>query len=420
MKSITKQGIAVLAMMLMFVVVEGKAQQVSGDQILISTSKTELNQFEKPKNNSDDFDRIKLQIGGDFALQLQGINHSNPANSLSDLGENVNHPTANLNFDVQLYQGMSMHMRTYLSSRQRTSAYVKGAYLQIDQLDFIEEGYLSEVMEVLTIKIGMDEINYGDAHFRRSDNAAAINNPFVGNYLMDSYTVEPFIELIIQNNEMVGVLGGSNGRMNQSVHQNDGGLVLYGKLGYDTQVNTDLRLRLTGSFYTSSNRGKTDYLYMGDQAGSRYYNVITNDNLSGRFIPGFSKSPTGGYLSAFQLNHFVKYQQLEFFGLLEVANNRAEAGGSFNHFGAELIYRLGRDENLYLGTRLNSVTGEETEDAESIKISRINIGAGWFLTDNVLAKLEYVQQNYTDEGFISSVYEGAQFQGIVIEAVISF
>ena len=44
--------------------------------------------------------------------------------------------------------------------------------------------------EIATIRVGHFEINYGDAHFRRSDNGNAMFNPFVGNYLMDAFTTE--------------------------------------------------------------------------------------------------------------------------------------------------------------------------------------------------------------------------------------
>ena len=83
-----------------------------------------------------------------------------------------------------------MHLRTYLSSRHHPEPYVKGGYLQIDNLDFIKEGLASDLMKNVTIMFGHMEINYGDAHFRRSDNAQALYNPFVGNYIMDSFTTE--------------------------------------------------------------------------------------------------------------------------------------------------------------------------------------------------------------------------------------
>jgi hypothetical protein len=40
------------------------------------------------------------------------------------------------------------------------------------------------LFEIVTVKVGHMEINYGDAHFRRSDNGNALYNPFVGNYIM--------------------------------------------------------------------------------------------------------------------------------------------------------------------------------------------------------------------------------------------
>lgn len=103
---------------------------------------------------------------------------------MKPIGYNFNLATANLDLDVALYDGVRMHLRTYLSSRHHPEPYVKGGYFQIDKLDFVSEGFLEDVMKNVTIKIGHMENNYGDAHFRRSDNAQAIYNPFVGNLIM--------------------------------------------------------------------------------------------------------------------------------------------------------------------------------------------------------------------------------------------
>lgn len=419
MKTTVKHIAAIFAFAL-FLVSSGLAQSVEGIQYFTQPGKARLNQFESPKTNTQDFQGLKIYVGGDFALQFQGISQTNSGDSLAELGNNFNLPTANLNLDVQLAPGMRMHLRTYLSSRHHTEAYVKGGYLQIDQLDFVEEGFMSDLMEVLTIRVGMDQYNYGDTHFRRSDNSTAIYNPFVGNYLMDSFSTEPFIEFTVQKNGIIGVLGATNGRLNQSVTSTDEGFVLFGKLGYDSQVNEDLRVRLTGSFYNSTDKGTRDYLYGGDRAGGRYYSVIVDSDFSGRFNPGFSRAPVGGYLTAFQINPFVKFQGLEFFGVYEVASNGADAGGSFTQLGAEALFRFGTDENFYLGGRYNLVSGEQTDAAQTIEIDRINFGGGWFLTNNVLTKLEYVKQTYGGDGYNGSLYQGAEFSGVVLEAVIAF
>ncbi|MEF8843990.1 MAG: hypothetical protein V5A59_00805 [Bacteroidales bacterium] len=159
-----------------------------------------LNVFETPKEKGVEYDGVDVRLGGDFALQFQGLNHSNASGApqLIELGNNINLPTANLNLDVQLQRGMRLHLRTYLSSRHHPDAWVKGGYLQVDRLDFLKEGMASDFMDIATFRTGVDELNYGDVHFRRSDNATTIYNPFVGNYIMDAFTTEPFLEINLQ------------------------------------------------------------------------------------------------------------------------------------------------------------------------------------------------------------------------------
>lgn len=390
-----------------------------------------LNMFESPKDNTVEYDGMKVKIGGDFALQFQGINQSNDANNLVELGSNLNLPTANLNLDVQLEDGLRMHLRTYLSSRHHEEAWVKGGYLQMDKLDFISEGFLSGFMEVATIRVGMDEFNYGDAHFRRTDNARAIYNPFVGNYIMDAFSTEGFLEVTVQKNSMLGVLGVTNGKLNQNVTVNDNSdnkVSFFGKLGYDSQINDDLRLRLTGSWYINKGTTTGTWLYNGDRAGSRYYKVtdyfmddgtgnltVSSSDFSGRYRARYTE------LTAIQINPFVKYKGLEFFGIYEIAGGSATGEGSVTQMAGEALYRLGQDEQFYLGGRFNTVKGNAVDGAPDLEIKRFNFGGGWFMTQNVLTKIEYVKQTYDGDGFAGDAqFQGAEFDGFVIEAAITF
>jgi len=387
-------------------------------------------QFENQKADLPVFDGLKVKVGGDFAIQYQGLNHSNTNDTIEyyDLVSNFNLPTANLNLDVLLADGLKMHLRTYLSARHHNEAWVKGGYVEIDKLDFISKGFLSGIMNVTTLKVGLDEINYGDAHFRRTDNAEAINNPFVGNYIMDAFTTEAFGELLVQSSGFIGLIGISNGKLNQNVtvttrYNGNNAISFYGKLGYDKQFTEDFRGRLTGSWYLNWGTSTGTYLYSGDRAGSRYYSVLVvegaADNFtSGRFNPGFTQ------ITAIQINPFIKFKGLEFFGIYEKAmGGNKDGNGDYTQIGAELLYRLGSREQYYIGGRYNSVSGNRTEDSDNIKIDRINLGGGWLLTENVIVKAEYVTQKYTGDGVISKLgaaYKGAEFHGVMLEAAISF
>lgn len=394
-------------------------------QYFRENNKNGLNVFETKKEPKGSFDKVRVFVGGDFALQFQSISHSNAANNLVDLGSNINLPSANLNINTQLADGVRLHLRTYLSSRHHNEAWVKGGHLQIDRLDFIKEGFLDGVMNYTTITVGLDEFNYGDTHFRRSDNARAIFNPFIENFIMDSFTTEAFGEVTVQKSGLIGVFGVTNGKLNQSVivnDQTDNKLSVYGKIGFDKQVSDNVRLRLTGSGYVNNGKSTGTSLFGGDRAGSRYYNVMAQpapaakNDFDGRFNPAFKQ------MTALQLNPFVKIGGLEFFGVLEsVSNSEEEGEGQFTQIAGELLYRFGAKEQFYIGGRYNEVSGKsKASDATEINITRVNVGGGWFMTNNIIVKMEYMDQQYKSGYPATSKYNGGEFNGVNIEAAISF
>lgn len=390
-----------------------------------------INSFENPKDSVSTFENMKVRVGGAFALQFQGIKHENNAdavinngvntNQLYNIGNNFNLATANLDIDVALYDGVNLHLRTFLSSRHHNETYVKGGYLQINKLDFIKKDFLKDFMKYATIKFGHDEINYGDAHFRRTDNAYAMNNPFVGNLLMDAYATMVFAEVYYRRDGFIGMAGVTNGRLNQTANGGTSPSV-YAKIGYDKQLTDDLRLRLTGSVYNTAHTQRLDF-YDGDRAGSRYYFVMENTAAtssanfrSGQIVPDFKNKTT-----SFMINPFVKYKGLEFFGTYEHAAGRNFAETerrNFNQYAGELLYRFGNNENFYIGGRYNKVDGQ-LQNGDKISVDRLNIGGGWFMTKNIMAKAEYVNQTYDGYRTTSILHDG-KFKGYVLEAIISF
>jgi hypothetical protein len=411
--------------------------------------KNGVNVFESPKDTLSTFDNVKVRIGGSSTIQYQALDHSNSNPTitvdgestnpykLNEIGYNFNLATANLDLDVALYDGVRMHLRTYLSSRHHPEPYVKGGYIQIDKLEFVSEGFLKELMDYTTIKIGHMENNYGDAHFRRSDNAQTIHNPFVGNLIMDAFTTEVGAEVYYRRNGFIGMLGFANGKLNQSIDRSNGttgGASLLAKLGYDKQINDDFRFRITGSLYNTG-YVPSSYLYSADRAGSRYYGVMVLDGADDNFRSGRYNPSLRNKITAIMINPFVKYKGLEFFGTIETASGKAasELNGmgqpadnrTVNQFAGEVIYRFGATENYYLGYRYNKVSSEDkdakdwsVDDYQKVDIRRHQFAAGWFMTKNILLKAEYVSQKY--DNYKVGTFEDGKFNGLMIEAAISF
>ncbi len=388
-----------------------------------------VNVFETGKIDSVGFEGMRVRIGGHFTQQWQNLTHSNTAapnldannvnlNQLMNIGAGTNLATANLNIDVALADGVRLNLVTYLSSRNHSEAWVKGGFLQVDKLSFLNIGNTDWFDNHFTLRVGHMEINYGDAHFRRTDNGNAMYNPFVGNYIMDAFTTEVGGELYYQNNGIIAMVAVTGGEIQGGVTNPDRRKPNFiGKLGYDKNITDDVRLRLTGSIYTTEASSRNT-LYGGDRAGSRYYMVMVNapNAFTGRINPNQADN-----ITAFVLNPFLKIKGLELFGNFEQSTGKAAnevQNRTWNQFGADAVYRFGVSEKFYLAGRYNTVNGPLAGGLE-VSLDRIQVGGGWFVTRNILAKLEYVSQNYNDFAQ-SDIRNGGKFNGLMIEGVIGF
>ncbi|MFO7853510.1 MAG: hypothetical protein ACQERS_08245 [Bacteroidota bacterium] len=388
--------------------------------------------FEQEKINASAFDSLKVKLGADFAIQYQGLGH-HADSALIPLGKNIILPTANMIITADLAPGVRVKLTTYLSSRHHPETWVKGGYLVFDHLPFIKSHFIDKIMEVSTLKAGVMELNYGDAHFRRSDNGNVINNRFTGNYIMDAFTTAPAFEYLFRKKGILAMaavttgslrpdLAGYSSFSGQYSSYNIGEeLGFYGKVGYDGQVTEKLRIRGTVSAYYTGNH-HFGSLYYGERAGSRYYLVmnritdsaedvdISSNHTSGRWSPGFTDRNR-----SLMFNLFARCGGFEFFGTLENATGTSAFGGqefNFTQYAAEALYFFGNKEQFYAGARYNLV-----KNKQQMSVKRLQAAAGWHLTDNILVKAEYIDQDYS--GF-TEYGSDAGFKGLMIEAAVSF
>ena len=391
-----------------------------------------INMFETPKEPGVEYTGFKLDWNAAFTSQVQSLSHSNTAlpnvvggvnaNQLADIGFGFNNSTANLYLNAQLARGIRVQLSSYLSSRHHNETWVKDGYILVDASP-IDIKPLNKLMELVTLRIGHFEINYGDAHFRRTDNGNAMYNAFVGNYMMDGFTTEVGGEAYLRHKGVIAMASITGGEVRGTVlSPGQRSPTVIGKLGFDRQVKPNLRLRLTGSMY-HTDKSLSNTLYGGDRAGSRYYYVLENTAAtesaqftSGNINPGFRNEVT-----AFQINPFVKFGGLELFGVIERSEGKTSAEAvrrEFNQQAVDVVYRALGD-NVYVGARYNRVKGRLANFANDVEADRWQLGGGIFLTSGILMKAEYVNQEF--KGYPAlNIRNGGKFKGMILEGVVAF
>jgi len=386
-----------------------------------------LNVFEPPKVETVPFEGFVYDWGAAFTQQFQMLEHANTRDTtasrrLIEIGKGYNNENANLYFDAQLARGLRMEMTAYLSSRHHSETWVKDGYLLVDGSPW-ENAVLDNLMSYLTLRVGHFEINYGDMHFKRSDNGQTMYNPLIGNLIMDAFTTEIGAEAYLRSQGYMLMVGATGGEIRgQVTRPNDRAPSYLAKAGFDRQLTPDARVRLTGSLYTTE-KSVNNTLYSGSRAGSRYYLVLENTTAteaaqawSGDIQPGFRSEVT-----AWVVNPFVKLWDLELFGNIEEAKGRAATEATertWNQYAGEAVYRL-FGEQMWVAGRYNVAQGRLAGMADDVELERIQLGGGWFITPNLGLKAEYVRQEYRDFP-AADIRHGGRFEGAMVEGVIAF
>ena len=413
-------------------------------------------QFELPKDTSA-FDKVEFDFKADLTFNYQMLDQSfqqgpvykwweNPPGMAMDpqeteLQNGLVLPTANLDIHAKVLSGFNVKLQTMLSSHNHHETFVKGGEVTIDNLDFISDGFGSAFMDYATIRIGVNDINFGDAHYRRTDNAAVFKNPFVHNMGVESYIQAGFLETLYRIPAVdMFVMGGIT---NQQVDPSDVEKsefsstvpAFYGKVGYDSQLNDAFRLRLSQSLYYSAGNGNNQ-LYNGDKAGTVSDKVFNYEGMQ-EWDKAFGSSwnAMDGYydLTVSMTNVFLKYNNTEVFGLLEFADSSESLDTDWSsgspvvaliekdmklaHYSIDVVQRFYGDK-FYVGARYESATTEKEGDPTNDELTQYQLGAGWFISKNAIAKLEYISQER--ENMEEYVDGKAKFDGFMFSTALTF
>ncbi|MFW7381119.1 MAG: hypothetical protein ACOH5I_20055 [Oligoflexus sp.] len=389
----------------------------------------------------------KIRVGFDFALRFQSLEHKNNGMkavgadfqpdtaddvALSKLKPGFTNAVGNFNLTFNLASGVSSYVEAYLSSEHHLEMWMREGYLFIDHFEGTSFEGLNAMMEYLSFKIGQMEINYGDAHFRRTDNGEAFRNAFIGNYIIDPNTTEIAIETMLDVKDfewMLGVSGGTTKGDNKDGH----GIALYSKLAYDTQVTESSRFRLSGSYYQVDHSdngpsaypsfdGTKNYLYAGNRSGSPYAFLFDVSTDAGQILPNASQD-----LSAYMINALFQWQGTEVFLNYDMvrdadpdgSNSPAENEEAWDQRAIDIKQML--NSNTYLALRYNEAhhlkaAGQNSDEL----VTRQQVALGHYLTDSSVLKLEYVKQEYKNFASVGDLRSGGEFSGFIMEGAVHF
>ncbi len=388
-------------------------------------------------SGSEPADEQRYSFGVSTVGYWQALSQSNDNGSLPDLATGFQSAAGNLHFNAQVTEGVELYFEIYLSSRHHEGYLMpREGFITVTSapggLDFAP---VNRLFDFINVKAGHFEIDFGNAHLRRSDNAEVQRNPLVGNDIVDPNVVYVGAEVSTKParfNALVGVTNGQTTGDLQDGHQ----YAFHGKVWGDVIPG----IKVAGSFYRGDQSanpigypvgGSFGNLFSGNRSGGRYSAVLNGGGEPGQVLPGNGQDET-----AWQGDLEVAVGDLTLqghYGNIVDADvdgtNPADPTTSghpkedWDYYSAQAVYQLG--SNLYAALRLSGANAKLLSSAASDgKVQRVQAGFGYWVGDGILLKVEYVSQTYSDFGVGTAVDRLAvglnpKFSGVITEVSVS-
>jgi Skp family chaperone for outer membrane proteins len=369
---------------------------------------------------------MKLYLGFWTVGRFQGLQQYNLGKP-TGMNPNFQTPYGMMDLYATVPHEFDMFADFYIASPEHPSqTYGDEGWLVFKQLPgFSRNSPINQLMDYINVKAGAFDIDFGDNNYHRSKDAWVQNNPLIGNPLVDPSTEEIGGEVYSVKGPVYWLFGVSNG--STTGHFDYGaGPSFHGKLwGYPTKD-----LRLSGSVYYGDMGESADTidLFTAARSGEAYANLFGNSvDTQGQIVP------QAGH-NVFAAQGDITYEKWPFESYSYVGwtqDNHANRTGigtpreSWLYGSSNLVYHI--TPSLYLAAQYSyafagAVNGVDTNGW----VDRIQVGAGYWLTRSLLAKVEYVQEQFRSFGSNTGLVNSAQanlgpgFNGVVMEVSFGF
>jgi hypothetical protein len=364
-----------------------------------------------------------LQTVGRFqAIQQQNVSIAGAKQA--GLNPGFQDPFANLSFLASIPDKLDVYFDLYIASRPHPNTmYAHEGYLLFKQLPSpFDAGPLGRVFDYVNLKVGAFDLDFGDDNYRRSNNARVQRNPLIGNPVIDPNVEEIGAELYSVKGPIYWLVGVGSGTTTEYFDYGSSPSI-HGKIwGYPLP---DVRTSISAYHVSLGGTGAGDQnsdLYAAGRSGEPFASVFGGGDDPGSILPQGGKDVTA-VEGDVTWNHwpFEVYSNI---GYTQDSDENGSAPGSpaerwlYGTVGP--VYHF--TPALYIAARYsfgvaNAVHGVETDGW----VDRIEVGAGYWVTRELLTKIEYVYQQYhgfaADTGEVSGVdaSPSPRFNGVVLE-----
>ena len=159
MKTISRFRLVSIVLLTLFAL-KAMAQQPA-IQYFRHYDKRGINVFEPTKEDSVVYDGFKLRFGAGFTQNFQSLKHSTKGEStpgtvipLYAMRSGFQLAQANFNIDAQLADGVSLNLISYMASHHHNEFWVKGGYLKVEKVTFLNSEFMNKLWKNLTLKVG--------------------------------------------------------------------------------------------------------------------------------------------------------------------------------------------------------------------------------------------------------------------------